>query len=88
MIIKIGANQYVNMDNIEAFHIVRKQFPKQDIFDPAKLNPDTNTLKVERGFSMEFVGVSGERHSGYVMKTSAAMVAWWKEINAGKVENE
>ena len=86
MIIKIGANKYVNMDNIEAFHIIRKQFLEQDIFEPAKLNPDTNVLKVEQGYSMEFVGVSGERHSGYVYKTSATVMAWWKEINGRKEE--
>ena len=86
MIIKIGANKYVNLDNIEAFHIIRKQFPEQDIFDPAKLNPDTNVLKVDLGYSMEFIGVSGERHSGYVYKTSATVMAWWKEINGGKEE--
>ena len=86
MIIKIGANQYVNMDNIEAFHIIRKQFPEQDLFDPTRWCGDTNVLKVEQGYSMEFVGVSGERHSGYVYKTSATVMAWWKEINGGKEE--
>ena len=78
MIIKIGANKYVNLDNIEAFHIIRKQFPEQDIFEPGKFNPETNAVEVDQGYSMEFIGVSGERHSGYVHNTSAEVTAWWK----------
>jgi len=86
--IKIGENKYIFLKNIEAMHIIKKQFPKQDLFDENKFDSNTNVLKIEIGYSMEFTGTSGEKYSGYVFKSAAQLMAWWNKAILGEIENE
>jgi hypothetical protein len=81
MIIKIGKNKFINLDNIESFSIVKKKFPNQ----AAKYDEKTNTIIVEEGFTMEFVGTSGERYAGYVYKSASAVMGWWMDASAPRV---
>jgi hypothetical protein len=84
MIIKIGTNNFVNLKNIEQIHIIKKRFPiSRSEFDEA-----TNTVVVDRGYSMEFIGISGEKYSGTVFKTSAQLMAWWKKATIRGIKND